>query len=228
MKYIEKKPEPASLTKLKNLKYTDYKPQFHNLPVNVWNDIMNQLLLDQGCLCCYTLDEITPETAMLVHFYPTDYFPELELEYRNLFLALRQPDGLPPDYKVGYQAKENTIVPNYLSDRRCASYFRYNTLGEILPAGTGQLRTIRKCKDNYKKLTPEQQMVLNTIDVLNLNAEQLKDQRKIIYQEVLNSVRKLSKAQIQRVVMNLRQRDAKTGKYRRFNEVIIHYLESLS
>jgi uncharacterized protein (TIGR02646 family) len=228
MKYIDKKPEPQSLTKLKNLKYTDYKPQFHNLPVNVWNDIVNQLLLDQGFLCCFTLDEITPETAILVHFYPMKHFAELELDYRNLYLALRQPDSLPPDYKVGYLAKEDKVIPNYLHDRRCASYFRYNTLGEIIPAGAGNYRTVKKCHDNYRKLSPEQQMVMSTIDILNLNADRLKDQRKIVFNEVMNSARRMSKTQIQKIIGDLQRRDPKTGKYRRFNEVIIHYLESMS
>ncbi len=228
MKYIEKNPEPQSLTKLKNLKYTDYKPRFHNLPVNVWTDIVNQLLTDQGFLCCYTLDEITAETAVLVHFYPAEHFAYLELDYRNLYLALRQPESLPPDYKVGYLAKKDTVIPNYLHDYRCPSYFRYNTLGEIIPAGTGNYRTVKKCHDNYRKLSPEQQMLMSTIDILNLNADRLKEQRKIIFNEVLSNVRKMSKTQIQKIIESLKRRDPKTGKYRRFNEVVIHYLETLS
>jgi hypothetical protein len=71
-------------------------------------------------------------------------------------------------------------------------------------------------------------MVMSTIDILNLNADRLKDQRKIVFNEVMNSARRMSKTQIQKIIGDLQRRDPKTGKYRRFNEVIIHYLESMS
>jgi uncharacterized protein (TIGR02646 family) len=221
MKYIEKSGEPRSLTNLKMLNYPKFKPSFDNLPPTVLNEIIQQLLKDQGYICCYTMDEITPETAELVLFYPHKFFVTKELSYDNMYLALKQPPKLPDNLKMGYTSKGNTVIPNYLADIRCSTYFRYNTLGEMIPTGT--FRTVRKCKDNFKKLTPEQQMVMNTIDVLNLNADNLKQQRKAILQQVTELVRKVSKAQIQEVVAKLFKKD-KAGKYRRFCEVMIYYL----
>ncbi len=223
MRFIDKSQEPQTLNNLKNIRYTKFKPQFDNLPPAVIADIMRTLLYDQGFLCCYTLDEITPETAILIHFNPIEHFPDQELDYSNMFLALRQPEKLPPQYQVGYMAKRDTIIPDYISDRRCAGYFRYNTLGEIIPAGT--FRTVKKCRDNFRKLSPEQQTLFCTIEVLNLNAERLKQQRKAIMQEVLTLARKVSKSQIAKITKKLEERDQQ-GRFRRFNEVMIYFLKN--
>ncbi|MDX2303812.1 MAG: hypothetical protein NW226_13485 [Microscillaceae bacterium] len=224
MKYISKTVEPKSLINFKNLKYPKFTPSFENLPPSVLHDIIQHLIHDQGYLCCYTLDEITPETAILVHIHTPKYFPDRGLNYENMFLALRQPDNLPPKLAVGYQSKGETVIPDYLSDERCGAYFRYNTLGEIIPAGT--FRTVKKCRDNFKKLTPEQQMAFCTIDLLNLNADHLKQQRKTIFNQVTELVRKMPRPQIQKVIKKLKEKD-KFGKYRRYQDVMVYYLENL-
>ncbi|NJL12047.1 MAG: hypothetical protein HC913_02920 [Microscillaceae bacterium] len=207
MRFISKSPEPVSLTKIRELKQLRFKPRFQNLPPNVLNDILQQLLQDQGHLCCYTMDEITAETAVLVHLHPIDFYPDRELDYRNMYLALQQAPNLPPEYRVGYMSKEEAVIPDYLSDVRCHSFFRYNTLGEIVPAGT--FRTIKKCRDNFRRLSPAQQLVFCTIEVLNLNAEHLKHQRRQVYAEVLKGVQKVGKSQIPQIVEKLRQKDKK-------------------
>ncbi|NJO00767.1 MAG: hypothetical protein HC880_02930 [Bacteroidia bacterium] len=152
MKYIEKSKEPRSLTQVKTLRYPKLKLSFDNLPPNVLADLIHNLLMDQGFICCYTMDEITPETAVLVHFNPQKYFPDQELDYNNLYLALRQPDELPPAYRAGYTSKEDAVIPNYLADLRCSTYFRYNTLGEIIPNGT--FRTIKNAGIIFVNLPP--------------------------------------------------------------------------
>ncbi|MEO1655197.1 MAG: hypothetical protein AAFU64_16745 [Bacteroidota bacterium] len=188
-------------------------------------EIILKLLHDQGFLCCYTMDEITPETAILIHQQPSRYFQSRDLDYNNMFLALRQPEKLPPNYKVGYLSKGDHVIPDYISDLRCASYFRYNTLGEIIPSGT--YRTIRKCKDNFRRLTNEQQMLFCTIEMLNLNADRLKQQRKAILNQVTQLGKKYSRAQLAKFAEKLKKRDKETGKYRRYREVMLYYLQNL-
>jgi hypothetical protein len=97
-----------------------------------------------------------------------------------------------------------------------------NTLGEILPAGN--YRTIPKCKDNYNSLTAVQQSVLSAIDVLNLNAERLKDLRKIIYAQIVANFRKYSKTQLDQLIEHYQKKD-KTGTLTRFTELIVYYLK---
>ena len=225
MKYIHKSSEPKSLFTLRNLRSEKFNPSFDKLPPNVYYDIIASLLRDQGFLCCYTMNEISPETAELVHFHPRTYFKEEELDFRNMFLAYKYPDMVTGEQRIGQASKGDALIPNYISDKRCASYFRYNTLGEILPAGT--FRTLKKCRDNFRKMTPEQQTVLSTIEVLNLNADRLKEQRKAILTQIAALARKYGKSQIQEIAHKLKKRDA-NGKFKRFCEVMIYYLENVA
>ncbi len=224
MKYIEKSPEPRTLINFKSVKYPKFKPNFDNLPPNVLSDIVTNLLYDQGFICCYTMDEITPETAVLIHLHPPAYHQERSLDYSNMFLALRQPKDLPPEFRVGYMSKGNTLIPDYISDERCAQFFRYNTLGEMIPADT--YRTVKKCRDNFKKLTPEQQTIFSTIEVLNLNADRIKQQRKAIFNEVTNLAKKYSRAQLAKFAEKLKNRN-KQGRFKRYCQVMIYYLENI-
>jgi uncharacterized protein (TIGR02646 family) len=221
MRYIKKGKEPQTLQAIKGLaQRTGQLPAFEALPANVVYEIVQALLYDQGWLCCYCMNEISSETSRLVHFLP---FKDEALTYTNMYLACNYSNHLPPAQQHCYIKKGTDLIPKYMSDDQCAEYFRYNTLGEILP--NGPYRTIRKCQDNFRSLTPVQQAVLSAIEILNLNTERLKDQRKAVLTEVANAMRKITKAQIPILVKNLNQKD-KNGRLRRFCEVMIYYLKS--
>jgi uncharacterized protein (TIGR02646 family) len=222
MRYIKKGKEPQGLSAIKNLAArTGQYPIFENLPVQVVYEIMQALLYDQGWLCCYCMNEISSETSRIVHFLP---FKDEALNYSNLYLACNYSNHLPPSQQHCYIKKGTDLIPKYMADEECTEYFRYNTLGEILP--NGPFRTIRKCQDNYRSLTPVQQAVLSAIEILNLNTERLKDQRKAILTEAANLARKFGKAQVKEVIKKLETRD-KNGRLHRFCEVIIHYLKAV-
>jgi uncharacterized protein (TIGR02646 family) len=221
MRYIKKGKEPQTLASFRNLMVRNFTPAFENLPAHVLEDIVLSLIQDQGWLCCYCMNEITHETARLVQFLP---FKEESLNYPNLFLACNYSNNLPPAQQHCYIKKGTELIPKYMSDERCSDYFRYNTLGEILPSGT--FRTVRKCHDNYRKLTPVQQAVLSAIEILNLNTERLKDQRKAILSQVATLFARASKVQVQQAIEKFGTKD-KTGKLKRFCEIIIYYLQNI-
>jgi|GEM_PF-6941445 len=221
MRYIKKSKEPQSLITFKSIQVKNFTPTFEVLPPHVIQDIFNALMQDQGQLCCYCMGEITGETARLVQFIPSE---EEALLYTNLFLACNHSNSLAPPHQHCYIKKGTDLIPKYIADTECASHFRYNTLGEIVPAG--EFRTIRKCVDNYRKLTPVQQAVLSAIDILNLNAERLCDQRKAIYTQIASLFNKAKKEQIGEAIKKFGQKD-KQGKLKRFCEVIIYYLKNL-
>jgi uncharacterized protein (TIGR02646 family) len=221
MKYINKGKEPQTLQTLKNMAGRNFIPSFDNLPPNVIYEIINNLLLEQGFLCCYCMNEIAPDSAKLVHFLP---FKDEMLNYSNMYLACNYSNHLPPSQQHCYIKKESNLIPKYMADPQCSDYFRYNTLGEILPSGT--FRTLKKCTDNYRKLTPVQQAVLSAIDILNLNSERLKDQRKALLTQLATSYRWATKAQVQQAIINFGSRD-KQGRFKRFCEVILYYLKTV-
>lgn len=221
MRHIKKSKEPQSLTTFKSIQVKNFIPTFESLPPHVVQDIFNALMQDQGCLCCYCQSEITADTARLVQFVPAE---DEALQYTNLYLACNYSNNLPPLHQHCYIKKGTDLIPKYIADENCADYFRYNTLGEIVPAG--EFRTIRKCQDNYRKLTPVQQAVLSAIDILNLNAERLCEQRKAIYTQVASLFSKAKKDQINEAIKKFGQKD-KNGKLKRFCDVIIYYLRTL-
>jgi uncharacterized protein (TIGR02646 family) len=221
MRYIKKGKEPETLYSFRNLSVRNFSPSFENLPAHVIEDIILSLLQDQGWLCCYCMNEISSETARLVQFLP---FKDESLNYSNLFLACNYSNNLPTTQQHCYIKKGTELIPKYMSDERCSEYFRYNTLGEILPSGT--FRTVRKCKDNFWKLTPVQQAVLSAIEILNLNTDRLKDQRKAILQQIATMFARATKAQIQKAIEVFGLRD-KTGKFKRYCEVVIYYLQNV-
>lgn len=227
MKYIQKGPEPESLTKFKGLSHKNWKPAYDVLPEDVIKDIINSLLYYQGGLCCYCQVEINPQTARLVHFHSRQYFKKEELNYENLFLSCSISDGLPPQYQHCAAHKEDSIIPKYMDDVRCNAYFRYNTLGEVVPVNNHGLRTIKQIQLNMSKLTVTEKTVLNTIEVLNLNTVKLKEQRKAIITELAKVIRKVKdKDKIKKALAIYQKRD-KNGRFPRFAGVVLSYLKGL-
>ncbi len=227
MKHIQKGPEPESFTKFKAIRHKNWKPSYDVLPDDVIKDIINSLLYYQGGLCCYCQVEINPQTARLVHFHSQHYFPKEALEYNNLFLSCSVSEGLPPQYQNCAAHKQDNIIPKYMDDVRCSSYFKYNTLGEIVPVNSKGLRTIKQIQLNMSKLSVTEKTVLNTIQVLNLNTSKLKEQRKAIITELAKVIRKVKdKEKIKKALAVYEKRD-KNGRYPRFAGVVLSYLKGL-
>ena len=218
MRHIKKSKEPQSLATFKGIQVKNFTPTFEALPPHVIQEIVNNLMQDQGCLCCYCMDEITLENARLVQFIASQ---EEALHYTNMFLACSNSNALLPQHQHCYIKKGTDLIPKYMADEQCTTYFRYNTLGEIVPMC--EFRTIRKCQDNYRKLSPVQQGVLAAIEILNLNADRLCEQRKAIYTQIATLFNRAKKEQIQQAVEKFGKKD-KQLKLKRFCEVIIYYL----
>jgi uncharacterized protein (TIGR02646 family) len=197
------------------------------LPDEVIKDIINSLLYYQGGLCCYCQVEINQQTARLVHFHSQQYFKKEELNYENLFLSCTVSDGMPPQYQHCAAHKDEAIIPKFMDDIRCNSYFKYNTLGEVVPVNGHGLRTIKQIKLNMSKLSPSEKTVLNTIEVLNLNASKLKEQRKAIITELAKVLRKVKNKEKIKQAMAVYQKRDKNGRYPRFAGVVLSYLSNL-
>jgi len=79
--------EPNSLRTAINRGATDYED---HLDGRTKVKLRNKLLQDQGYVCCYCLKQI-PEKYLpkskIEHFKSQTGFPELQLEFRNLFIA---------------------------------------------------------------------------------------------------------------------------------------------
>ncbi len=49
--------------------------------------LRNNLLSEQGNICCYCMNRITLHSSHIEHFWPKYYFKEKDMEYENLFAS---------------------------------------------------------------------------------------------------------------------------------------------
>lgn len=220
MKQIVKLAEPNSLTQHRAKAHSSYS----NLPIKAKDELRDNLLTEQGHICCYCMKRI-PEKInsngnivyemKIEHFQCQDYFQHLQLTYDNLLGACTGNKGKPKklqtcDTKKGNLALTISLISNAPN---CETLFKYNPDGEI-----GSI-------DN----DPEINRQIN--DVLNLNMQTLKDNRKQIYLEVQRRVETESKQhttkplKIRYFSIEREKWLKKTnGKYKEFCMVAVYYL----
>lgn len=90
MRNINKGVEPRSLTEYRAKPDAEYDgPRF--TPVKA--DIKEQLLKEQGHLCCYCMSRITFETMKVEHWRSQTRYPDQQLDYANLLGACMGNEG---------------------------------------------------------------------------------------------------------------------------------------
>jgi uncharacterized protein (TIGR02646 family) len=152
---------------------------------------------EQGFICCYCMKIITMNNSTIEHFLPESLYKEEVANYYNLFLSCNYSKGKPKKFHhcdTSDGAKAEKIIPKYISHPKCETFFAYNAIGEILPYC--EFKSIDSCIKNYKELTDEQKMVLATIEVLKLNVDSLKENRKEVYDENLENIVKMTEIEL--------------------------------
>jgi len=177
MKQINKTAEPTSLVQHRAQQHSN----FDNLPFEAKEKLRQNLLAEQGYICCYCMKRIpekiekdgTVNYDMKVeHFQCQDNFSALQLAYSNLLGACTGNEGKPKKLQTCDTKKANhNLSINPTSIQSCEMLFKYNADGEI-----------SSLNDNV-----EIDRQLN--DILNLNMQTLKDGRSEIYIEVQEKVR---------------------------------------
>jgi len=177
MKQIIKITEPQSL-----IQHRANQPAFYEgLPLQTKDELRQNLLLEQGYICCYCLKRIPEKVEkdgrisydMKVEHYQSQYgFPLLQLSYTNLFGACTGNEGKPKKLQTCDTRKGDEILTiNLLTNApNCETLFKYNAEGEISSV------------DNDKDINRQ----LN--EILNLNMQTLKDGRRQVYLEVQKKV----------------------------------------
>lgn len=95
MIYIQKGPEPTSLTEYKKQQYAYFDGCNKE-------DIREKLLQEQGDLCAYCMKRIDKDHMKIEHWYPEDRLSEKErLDYRNML-------GVCEGHIDGQKGKEDT------------------------------------------------------------------------------------------------------------------------
>ena len=173
MKQITKLTEPNSLTQHRAKAHSSYD----NLPADTKSNLRNNLLAEQGHICCYCMkripekinsDEKITYEMKIEHYQCQDNFRHLQLAYYNLLGACMGNEGKPKKMQTCDTKKGNlllTINPTS-NNPNCETLFKYNSDGEIC------------------SIVNDAEINRQINDVLNLNMQTLKDNRKKIYLEV--------------------------------------------
>lgn len=183
MKRIIKNPEPNSLLEHRAQKHSN----FDNIPLRTKVILRQNLLSEQGYICCYCMKRIpesNPPNIKIEHFSCQAENEDLQLTYSNLFGSCTGNEGQPKIKQTCDTKKGNsTLTVNLLTNLpNCEFFFKFNAEGEI-----------SSVNNNF-----EIDRQIN--EVLNLNMQTLKEGRKQIYIEVQRKVeaesRKLGNKQL--------------------------------
>lgn len=92
----------------------------------------SQLIEEQGHICCYCMKRILLDKSHIEHFWPKAYFPQIDLEYNNMFASCNGVGIISADEYCGHKKEdwwnENMIPPTKLE---IETVFRYSVDGKI-------------------------------------------------------------------------------------------------
>ncbi len=209
MLYIQKKQEPASLTRYRKQKFA----HFDGYPDK--DDVRKQLLEEQGHLCAYCMRRIDKEHMKIEHWYPEDRLTDKErLDYGNMLGAC-----------------EGHIMGSKGSDDTCDTHKR----NELIVVNPKDKSTINKIQ--YRTATGE--IYSEDADIqkdlhitLNLNSEkhQLKKNRKETLEAVIREMGKLQQKGIwnRKIVENMLsfyQGTDSEGMKKEYAGIVVWYLQ---
>lgn len=215
-----------SISKKQCKAITQWKNENKSSPQNLTYDnspkqeMLSDLLKEQGYLCAYTMKRITATTAHIEHIYPRGLTKEqtkqtqeqipkyqnLELEWHNLVATFPENGACAygEKQKENYDPENGFISPINLDVKK---HFKFKQDGEI-EGLTNEART--------------------TIDVLNLNHEILKNNRKIKIQTAITHAmnKNTTVSNVQKRIEQLRQLNTK-GEYEEYCEATAQRLEKI-
>jgi len=168
MKAITKRNEPLSLTQ-----HRANKPSFYeNLPKD---DTRASLQTEQGYICCYCMKRI-PESgktpgSKIEHFLCQDNHSDVELDYGNMLLACLGNEGSSKRLQTCDSKKGNLSLTYSPSNQ------------------TRNIQDLIKYKANGEIYSPNEIFNTELGIVLNLNVNQLKENRRIVYEATRDRIR---------------------------------------
>jgi uncharacterized protein (TIGR02646 family) len=214
MKQIVKIGEPIALLEHRAQQHSN----FDNIPFETKEILRQNLLSEQGFICCYCMKRI-PENSMpymkVEHFRCQDHHGNLQLTYSNLLAACTGNEGQTKIKQTCDTKKANIdlFISPLVNAPNCETLFKYNSEGEITSINDD----------------PEIERQLN--EVLNLNMQTLKEGRRQVYLEVQKRVEDESK-QLKNKQLKIKyfeqERDKwifrTQNKYKQYCMVAIYYL----
>lgn len=155
MKHIQKQQPSTEFENLPKLKNWEEFSKPENVIVK--QELKQQLLSEQGDICCYCEQKIKADTSHIEHLKPKSLYPKETFNYNNLLASCENSKSCGHKKKRWYSS--NMVSP---LNSDCEERFIYTREGHISP------------KNETDKDAKE------TINKLGLNTKKLKNRRKII------------------------------------------------
>lgn len=211
MKFIKKSEEPEIFQQWKSQANENWQPTWDVLRAKEKRQLHQNLLAEQGFICCYCQRQISLEDSHIEHLKPKTHYPELALEYTNLLASCQGESEEPPPVPVhcGHHKKdwydEDLLVSPL--DENCEQLFTYTELGEIRPISDPQI----------------QQSAKTTIDQLGLDIDKLRAMRREAIEAILDGFEDLTESDKHQLIEGFKTTDNE-GKYTEFCMVLVYII----
>lgn len=205
----------------------DKYPSFGSLKTEQKDILRTHLYKEQRGLCCYCMrvfDEKKISETKIEHFLPESAFLENQTDYFNLYLACHDIHGKSIKEQNCDTHKGDYLIPKFIgfynrrTNQKCEDFFQYNSLGEILPKGSR--KSYDKFCNQFKDLSLIEKSALIAIDVLNLNVNTLKAERKDFIDNLLKIIEKAPKENL------IKMKEAYEKDFgRKFAGIVIYFVK---
>lgn len=112
--------------------------------------LREELIKEQGKICCYCMKRIDIASSHTEHFWPKAKFGDIDLEYNNLFASCNGSGIVGEEGYCGHK-KDNWFIPDMISplDVRIENLFEFSPDGEMhIIQGNALSNIAQKMKDN--------------------------------------------------------------------------------
>jgi len=182
MRFIKKTIPPTELTTWINIqKAAAISPNYGIFQNPEKRALKEYLIAEQKHICCYCEQEIKIDNKVVIeHQLPQSKFKHHELDYYNMHLSCTH------DNKHCDTQKKDELIVNLLLHPECSKFFKYSPTGEILP-NTHEYKNFEEFKENTNLLQFRFQSVVHLISVLELNSNQLVNERKKTFNDIISN-----------------------------------------
>ncbi|MCX7049763.1 MAG: TIGR02646 family protein [Candidatus Sumerlaeota bacterium] len=223
MKHIQKVIDSKTLLEFKaKWKDAECGPVWSNLDKEEKHQLKQELMIEQGKICCYCERRLIEAESDIEHFHPRHGVHgdlNLALQYSNLFCSCRR--SKPDDESPNTLAKRDWIHCNQRKDKRfdslllispldddCEQYFTYTDKGKI---------------EFARHLSPSnKEKAAYTLEVLGLDARILDLEREMVLDPFINSMGSLDEIQMRRWMQGIAERNSQE-EFQEFFTLVMDY-----
>ena len=205
---------------------TSTNPTYQELGADttLFQEVKAYLENEQRGLCCYCMQRVTASNCNVEHFLPQSIFPEYQTDYYNLYLACRYSHGKPKSEQYCDIRKSDSLIAKILNYRlatgeTCQNLFQYSEIdGLILPKHSNH-KTIKAFTADFTKLSDIQKEVLSAIEILNLNAIELKEARRKFITNIKPTIDNAARRNVEAM-----KTDYETAQNKKFAGVALYFI----